>query len=248
MHEWIISYKKLAHSGAINQNFLFNNGKFFIMDNHRAAAWCWAQKLDFTKNYSLFHIDRHYDWGVCNLDNFRGDLRTMSIQDYLDAKLDLKDGLKNSLYPVFDWANSMPAFIKLFPETISKLFFATNYRGSRPPKKIDVCEVENEYLLSDFLDFSNNRRWIVNLDIDYFFADLSQNWEQILDDSYIKGVCEIIKKQMDKIEVITIALSPECCGGTANALGWRNSIRVAEMISGYFCLGFKIDQTLIQKD
>jgi hypothetical protein len=26
-------------------NFLFNQGKFYIMDNHLAATWCWLQKI-----------------------------------------------------------------------------------------------------------------------------------------------------------------------------------------------------------
>lgn len=37
------------------------------MDNHLAAAWCWVQKIDQSKRYGLFHINRHYDLGEFNL-------------------------------------------------------------------------------------------------------------------------------------------------------------------------------------
>ncbi len=58
---WIYKNHELKTSGCYNMNFLFNNGKFYIMDNHLAAAWCWLQKIDTSKRYGLFHIDRHYD-------------------------------------------------------------------------------------------------------------------------------------------------------------------------------------------
>lgn len=56
---WIYKNHELKTSGCYNMNFLFNNGKFYIMDNHLAAAWCWLQKIDTSKRYGLFHCGRH---------------------------------------------------------------------------------------------------------------------------------------------------------------------------------------------
>ena len=54
-------------------------------------------------------------------------------------------------------------------------------------------------------------KWIVNLDLDYFFiGDPSM---RILTDEYIRSVAGLIKRQINEIKVVTVALSPECCGG-----------------------------------
>ena len=58
---WIYRKNPLEESGCCNMNLLYNVDKFYIMDNHLAAAWCWVQKIDQSKRYGLFHIDRHYD-------------------------------------------------------------------------------------------------------------------------------------------------------------------------------------------
>lgn len=50
---WIYKNHELKTSGCYNMNFLFNNGKFYIMDNHLAAAWCWLQKIDIQKIWTI---------------------------------------------------------------------------------------------------------------------------------------------------------------------------------------------------
>ena len=52
---------ELKTSGKAQLNFLFQQDKFYIMDNHLAAGWCWLNELDKTKSYNLFHIDQHWD-------------------------------------------------------------------------------------------------------------------------------------------------------------------------------------------
>lgn len=51
---WIYKNHELKTSGCYNMNFLFNNGKFYIMDNHLAAAWCWLQKQTHPKDMDYF--------------------------------------------------------------------------------------------------------------------------------------------------------------------------------------------------
>ncbi|WP_197422399.1 hypothetical protein, partial [Blastomonas sp. CCH5-E3] len=41
---WIVPFKGRNNTGVYNQNFVWNDGHLYVMDNHRAAAWCWAQR------------------------------------------------------------------------------------------------------------------------------------------------------------------------------------------------------------
>lgn len=92
---WIYKKHVLDRSGCYNMNFLFNNDKFYIMDNHLAAAWCWSQKIDTSKKYGLFHIDRHYDL----LNNLTLDFITKNrnalINNDFSCYLSLKDSTNN---------------------------------------------------------------------------------------------------------------------------------------------------------
>lgn len=69
------------------------------------------------------------------------------------------------------------------------------------------------------------RKWILNIDIDYFFSDNSDGVRyQIFTDEYITNVGVEISKCIDSIEVLTIALSPSFCNGI------ENSKRVAKLL------------------
>ena len=90
---WIYKNHELKTSGCYNMNFLFNNGKFYIMDNHLAAAWCWLQKIDTSKRYGLFHIDRHYDLLNNLTDDFIAENRSELINKDFFFYLSLKDNI-----------------------------------------------------------------------------------------------------------------------------------------------------------
>ena len=57
--------------------------------------------------------------------------------------------------------------------------------------------------------------------VDYFF----NNNVQLFTETYIESICTQIVKEKAKIAVLTIALSPDCCGG------WENAIRVYNYIA-----------------
>ena len=95
---WIYKNHELKTSGCYNMNFLFNNGKFYIMDNHLAAAWCWLQKIDTSKRYGLFHIDRHYDLLNNLTDDFIAENRSELINKDFFFYLSLKDNMNNQGY------------------------------------------------------------------------------------------------------------------------------------------------------
>lgn len=61
-------------------------------------------------------------------------------------------------------------------------------------------------------------KWIVNLDLDYFFHSSDDGYIQILSDEYIRILAQKLRNCKHSINVLTIALSPECCGNWGNAI------------------------------
>jgi len=57
--EWLVDFKGRKSSGVYNQNFLWRSGSVYVMDNHRAAMWCWLQHVDPNHPHAILHIDRH---------------------------------------------------------------------------------------------------------------------------------------------------------------------------------------------
>lgn len=243
----LISFKGKNPSSQYNLNYLYNEGKVFIMDNHLAATWCWLQKIDPLKNYNFFHIDQHNDllesqldlW-IDELNKQNIDLKTISINDFLDLKY--FDSSFNQKIQLFSWENYLPIFYRRYPKTISKFFFATHQYIVKN-KNISISEIgiwDLQHSLSQRLNYENNNNWIVNLDLDYFFSKKDYEDEirfQFLTDEYILEIMGQLKNSMDRIEVLTIALSPEMCGG------WDNSIRILHLIAKY--LNIKIQNSSI---
>jgi hypothetical protein len=60
----------------------------------------------------------------------------------------------------------------------------------------------------------SEHKWIVNLDIDYFFTENNGQTYQYLTDTFIYNITNQLKiaLQENMIKVLTIAISPECCG------------------------------------
>src|ERR1041385_2164527 len=53
----------LQESGHSTLNFLWKDDArpIYVMDNHRGALWCWLRELRSEDEYSLIHIDWHWD-------------------------------------------------------------------------------------------------------------------------------------------------------------------------------------------
>lgn len=232
----LIPFKGRNTSTHYNLNLLFQNGKTYIMDNHLAASWCWLQKIDVEKQYNLLHIDRHYDllqsqidWWIEALQEQNIDLKTISITDLLAIKYSHKEMPTSDSYPLFRWDNYLTIFNWLYPNIIASTTFATHKDGDTL-EELEMYEPEIYELqenLSYWINSNNEKKWIVNLDIDYFFTDYDDRHFQFLTDEYVLKIAEEIKKSWENIEVLTIALSPELCGG------WNNAVRVAKLITGY---------------
>lgn len=221
---WIYRKKQLERSGCSNMNLLFNDGKFYIMDNHLAAAWCWSQKIDMSKKYGLFHIDRHYDLANNLSDAFISMNRDILIGNDFTAYLSLKNETgKRALK--FD--NYLDTFNRLYPNLIQKVYYATHDDGTDEETtslasigkyEPSLWDLENNitYWITDCN--KDIERWIVNIDIDFFFQSYDDNeYFQFVTLKYIKYVCREIRASLQNIDVITIAMSPEFCGGWGHA-------------------------------
>ena len=136
--------------------------------------------------------------------------------------------------------NYIDIYRKLSGKHLNKYYFATHHDGHY------IEEIES--LKPEIWDLQDNicywielekGQWILNLDIDYFFVERNSKTYQFLTDDYVLSLCKEIENAIDRINTITIALSPEFCGG------WSESIRIAKIISDYFSLNFDIEQNTL---
>ena len=231
-------------SGYSDLNFLYNEGKFFIMDNHLGAGWSWLNKLDPLSNYNFFHIDQHKDL-CCNAplekyDHIKENPKLL-LNEYL--ALEYKPHPAANFTQVFNYENYILQVKELFPNWFCLNYFACpEYVYDKLIKieyNVDCYQLANNisYWVHDGKNHDSAsspqklNKWILNLDIDYFFFE---NKFQLFTDEYIRTLCHDIIKGIDDIAVVTIALSPECCGG------WDNSLRIANLISKELGLGFSL--------
>ena len=210
-------------------NFLYRKGKFYIMDNHLAAGWCWLNSLDKQQEYGFIHIDQHND--LLN-NNCMEPFKTI----LLDDRLELIDytSLCLSEQKVFTWDNYILQIRKLLPEWFKDAKFSTQ----REPRKKDI----EATFYSSAIDLLTNIKtvapelsinYILNLDIDYFFDD---NGERIASDNDICHLATEIKRLLPNIAVVTIALSPECCERDSD--GWKNAIEAMSILDNELSIGF----------
>ncbi|PWJ97107.1 hypothetical protein BC749_108258 [Flavobacterium araucananum] len=221
------------HSGAYDLNLLCNQGKVYIMDNHLAASWCWLQKVDVNKQYNFLHIDRHYDllnsqldWWIEALENQNIDITNLTIEELISLRYSHENMPTNDTYPIFRWDNYITILDRIFPNLLALNTFATHKDGDAI-EEIEISEIDAWDLQENLSYWVNDtdQKWIVNLDIDYFFTNYDgDRYFQLFSDEFVIRIAREIRKSMKNIEVLTIALSPEMCGN------WANSERIAKLV------------------
>jgi hypothetical protein len=231
----LIPFKGQNHSGATDLNLLVQVGKSFVMDNHLAAGWCWMQEVVLTQRYNLFHIDRHYDLSAHVLDQWLRRLEELnfdhaqiSIEDLLKIRFIREDNPQGGDLQLFRWDNYITIVDRLYPQLFERKSFATQKDGDIPDG-FEIVEHEPYSLpenLGYWLEADGKTKAILNLDIDYFFIHHGDSIIQFFDDEYIRVIAREISSAWNHIEVFTLCLSPECCGG------WDNAVRVANIITG----------------
>ncbi|WP_031481825.1 peptide arginase family protein [Maridesulfovibrio frigidus] len=234
MGNWIVDFQGRNHSMAIKLNFLWNDKNIFIMDNHRAALWCWIQSLKGGQSLKVFHVDRHFDalFSAQDYAHFPHDeFESMDIEEYLTF------GYDNDFFavtPLFRWDNYLGLFIEKYRAQISEWAFATHGKGAAP-KDISYAGYEPWEFPSAISDLTG--KWIFNLDLDYFFGRMANGqMERLFTDIYINDFAKALRTALDSgvVEVLTISLSPECAAGWAGAEGALNVL--AKGLGIDFCL------------
>ena len=204
-----------GESASSSDNVLWNEDKIYVMDNHRLALWCWFQKINKNQRYNLLHIDAHPDMSESALRDFNHDLWSISLEDYRSAwQPDIN-------MPLFRWDNYIEVFLRKYPELVGKTVSATHHLGSNK----ELSEEIKSYDLIKFMDgvfsgekYVNDLAWIINLDLDYFFSAAPEKVE-LFSDEYVKRIRQSINAGLDNgmVTVLTISLSPECCGSWEKA-------------------------------
>ena len=225
---WHVPFKGRNRSGAYQQNFLWQHGNVYVMDNHRAAMWCWLRSLPRGAKHSIFHIDRHFDTGQAQLPEWRkaypADWYSLSIDDYLE-KLRYPTpgaGLFSDL-PVIQWGNYLAIHLDVFQQDVQACFFATHGCGQKP--NFSIQEVAPWHILENLAYWLSEAPgpFIMNIDLDYFFCEPEEDGPavQMITDGYIQEVAAIIRRKIDDgtIAVTTLCLTPdaELTGGWASA-------------------------------
>ena len=217
MPKFLIPLIERGDSASEKDNVLWNDGCEFVMDNHRLALWCWFQKMQKGQRYNLFHIDAHPDMSESALKYFNHDLWSMSLEDYRQA------WQEDINMPLFRWDNYIEIFLQKYPELVGKTVSATHQLGSSK----ELSEEVNVYNLIKYMkgifsgaSFVNDLPWIMNLDLDYFFSAAPEKMV-LFSDEVLDELARVIRMGIDNkmIEVFTISLSPECCGGWEKAEG-----------------------------
>lgn len=227
--EKLIDRKARNGSFCFDTNLLYKKENVYVMDNHRTAAWCWANYIRENDKYTIIHIDKHYDTLGNQIKEWtepiENGLKSLSLDEFDNIQYQKS---KFDIYKVFRWDNYIPLFHHYYSDQINKYIFYTHNRGDIPEelnKHITHCPSYS--LFNDFFKCyaDSGEKLIINLDIDYFFYE-SPHYQLLFSDyaieKLIEGIMTLIK---DKRNILTIALSPNCCGG------WKNSL---EFMKKYF--------------
>ena len=225
-------YRHLVINAGLAKNLGIPEGNIFVMDNHRLALWCWFQKLEIGKRYNVFHIDAHPDLNESALKHFANDLWNTTLEEYRSIwQQDIN-------LPLFRWDNYLEVFLRNYQEMIGVTVSATHQLGSAKRLSIEVKPFELIRTCSEIFSgkkFVNEFEWIVNLDLDYFFSAHPEKLK-LFSDEYIASLAHSIRLGLESsmIKVLTISLSPECCGS------WENAEEMLEKFSKILDLSIKL--------
>ena len=239
-------------------NFIWKDDilPIYIMDNHLSAAWCWIQECDISSNYNFLHIDRHHDLAAIGdidvLDSIRG--LKVNYEEYIGLTYD-----NGRSYRSFRWDNYIRNTHYLYPNWFhTNLFYVQQgvvedpyyirfpaFRSQRRNTLLVREELtqfieEPSCCLSDgFLEPDIWReKWILNIDLDFIW---DEDHVRIFDDEFVVDLGKRIKNAISNIQVVTIALSPDCVAGDVIEEQWDNALRVLKLLTDVLEIDFSLD-------
>ncbi|AWX99057.1 hypothetical protein A8139_02870 [Marinomonas primoryensis] len=221
MWEEILPLKERGESREKNLNFLYKHKSrnIYVMDNHRAALWCWLQCLDQSKQYGLFHIDAHYDAACPDDEEFENLEKTkpfheLTLHEYLSLKA-YNSRPSHELFSI-DWANYLSIFGKKYPNMIKNGAFkvATQKIDKADGPTIQNWKEEDEIDLKDLPSQikaleSNNEQWILNIDLDFLVRCDANELIYKFDDEYLKEFARAIEGMFLKNKVACLIVSAQ---------------------------------------
>lgn len=229
-----VPFKGSGASGAHQLNILWEAPRkpVFVMDNHRAAAWCWWKtKPQGGARRSLLHIDRHADskdpgdWQAQR----SAILRATVLNSYLGLTT-------TSGEPLLQWDNYLSAYgaIEGFDEGIIMTHgpmwgnLPSEDWFSSAPTYPEAHEIPNLYTATESSD-----SWIMNLDLDYLVACAlsGSNYYRFIHRELLEALVDVIDQRLvdGSCSVCTIALSPDCCASNL-ADGWTIAVKLLEEV------------------
>lgn len=209
---WIMKSPSGATSGADTLNFLWKDParQTYIMDNHLAALWCWLKELSPDEQYTLFHIDWHWDAAAMPPEY----LPCLAACDNLDSFLALRSN--DPGHAMVRWDNYIHPLFTLRPGLLEAFF--TVHQANPPSwlledERICVHSVESFFyhLKTNFQDARG--RLLINLDLDYFFLSMAASHVRAFTDEFLVELVRLIRTTSRADSILTVAWSPECCGG-----------------------------------
>lgn len=216
--------------------FVWRNKSIYIMDNHRAALWCWVNELNTTPKIklSMLHIDNHPDMSPaglhCTCAN-KIDFDNLTLNGYLRLKhsLNEKHSFGEADEQVFSYQNFLRYFVQKYPNVIDPTdVFITQHHWEKKPnidtklklfwskytydteKSSDCSQLAKRLYKDDLIKLfeeDQHSRWIVDLDFDYFYNEKSGKLNIKLAEEVIRHIKGWYDK--DKILSLTVAWSPE---------------------------------------
>ncbi len=239
----------LAHPAGRARTFRRNNPEFsvagrtvYVMDNHRAAWWCWLRHFNAGEPFNLFHIDRHTDTLTSNLSlwlqHLPAQMRGVPLHRYLGFQA-VVNGVQ---CPVIRWDNYLSLFLAQEQHALRSLYMATHHDGDDPnvPKgswrDVDVHDLPENFGYS----LEHGEKWIVNIDLDYFFCTMPDGVNRrFLSEEFVRSICDALRNHLDtgRIKVLTICLTPDdggFCGG------WAEAEALCAEICGHLNVAFRL--------
>lgn len=163
------------------------------------------------------------------------DNQHLSIDEYINLSW-TNEGNGITL-KAFRWDNYITQCMYLFPQWFWVVVYSTRTSlGRSEREKLLGAEIHG-LSATELLNYIDNniygeedikklnemigkksKKWIINLDLDYFYESNDDGFFQLLSDEYISMLAYKLKNIRDKIQVLTIALSPECCRNWDNSL------------------------------
>lgn len=141
--------------------------------------------------------------------------------------------------PVFSWDNFLSIYLSEFGKYISECYFATHNDGDKPNHaRVMKSEVESLPGNFDYWLNGNDKPWIVDIDLDYFFYRDDEGYKVMVSDEYLDTLFKCLRSKIDAgvVVAVTIALTP-CEEFTG---GWEASEKLAQRVLKIMDIEFRL--------